>query len=86
MSRKQGFKLLKILEEVVDEPYENSIFYRNINPIRVGLMLYKLITDLHIKLQTSDGVTLSVLNKVRGKLVSIMEIYKDSEKVIPLFE
>ena len=47
MSRKQAFQFLKVLEVVVDESYENSVFYRNINPIRVGLMLYKLLDDLY---------------------------------------
>jgi hypothetical protein len=47
MSRKQAFAILKVLEGVIDESYENSVFYRNNNPIRVGLMLYKLLDDLH---------------------------------------
>jgi hypothetical protein len=47
MSRKQAFQFLKVLDVVINQSYENSVFYRNINPIRVGLMLYKLIDDLH---------------------------------------
>ena len=86
MSKKQAFTLLKVLEGVIDESYENSVFYRNNNPIRVGLMVYKLLDDLHEKLDTSDGVTNSMKNLVKEKLLSIIEIYKDSEKVIPLFE
>ena len=86
MSRKQAFTLLKILESVIEEPYEKSVFYRNNNPIRVGLMLYKLLDDLHSKMNTSDGVTNSLKNSIKDKLLRIIEIYKDSEKVIPLFE
>ena len=86
MSRKQAFTILKVLESVIDETYENSVFYRNNNPIRVGLMLYKLLDDLHKKLDTSDGVTNSLKSLIKEKLLSVIEIYKDSEKVIPLFE
>ena len=49
-------------------------------------MLYKLLDDLHTKMNTSDGVTNSLKNSIKDKLLSIIEIYIDSEKVIPLFE
>lgn len=72
MSRRQGFKILKILESVIEEPYEKSIFYNNINPVRVGLMMYKLLDDLHNKLETSDGVTNNLKSKIKDKLLSIV--------------
>jgi hypothetical protein len=86
MTRKQALQILRILENIIEETYENSVFYRNINPIRVGLMLYKLLDDLHVTMETSDGVTNHLKSLIKDKLLSIVEIYKDSEKVIPLFE
>ena len=49
-------------------------------------MIYKLLDDLHHKMDTSDGVTNTLKSTVQEKLVSIVNIYKDSEKVIPLLE
>jgi len=37
-------------------------------------------------MDTSDGVTNTLKNTVKEKLLSIVNIYKDSEKVIPLLE
>jgi hypothetical protein len=45
-----------------------------------------LLDDLHRTLETSDGVTNNLKSKIKDKLIAIVEIYKDSEKVIPLFE
>jgi hypothetical protein len=46
MKKPQAEKIMKIFEEVLSEPAENSIFRQNINPLRVGLTLYKLIDDI----------------------------------------
>lgn len=35
----------KQILSILDEPAENSIFKRNINPLRTGLILYKLVDD-----------------------------------------
>ena len=39
-------RLIKIFERVLDYPQDESIFRNNLNPLRTGLMLYKLIVDL----------------------------------------
>jgi hypothetical protein len=49
MKKAQAEKIMKIFEEVLSEPAENSIFRQNINPLRVGLTLYKLIDDIQIE-------------------------------------
>ena len=51
MKKHQAEKIMKVFEEVLSEPAENSIFRQNINPLRVGLTLYKLIDDI----QTTFG-------------------------------
>ena len=43
MNRRLAFKLMKILLTVLEEPATNSVLRNNINPLRVGLMLYRLI-------------------------------------------
>lgn len=44
---------MKIFEEVLSEPAENSVFRQNINPLRVGLTLYKLIDDIQTQFNYS---------------------------------
>lgn len=34
------------MEEVLSEPASNSIFKNNINPMRVGLMLIRAVTEV----------------------------------------
>ena len=46
MNRKLAFRLMKILGEVITEPAKNSVLRNNVNPLRVGLMLYRLIEEL----------------------------------------
>ena len=44
---------MKIFEEMLAEPSENSIFVTNLNPIRTGLILYKTIDEMAIKFNYS---------------------------------
>jgi len=43
IQKKQAFDLLKDFEEVIGNDASASIFRANINPLRLGLMFYKLI-------------------------------------------
>jgi hypothetical protein len=43
MQQKAAFDLMKVVIEVLDEPASNSFLRNNINPLRVGLMLYRMI-------------------------------------------
>jgi hypothetical protein len=71
---------------MVGESYEGSVFYKNINPIRTGLMIYHLVDDLHYHCDTADGVTTNLKETIKEKLIAVVEIYKDADAVIPLFE
>jgi hypothetical protein len=86
MSRVQGQELTKILESMVSQSYEKNVFYKNINPIRTGLMVYKLVHDLHYHCDTADGVTTNLKQTVKEKLIGVVQTYKDAEAIIPLFE
>jgi len=46
MNRKIAAKIMKILEGILNEPANNSVLRNNVNPLRVGLMLYRLIDDI----------------------------------------
>ena len=46
MNRKLAGRIMKILESILNEPASNSVLKNNINPLRVGLMLYRLIDEI----------------------------------------
>jgi len=46
MTRLIAAKFMKIIEGVLNEPASNSIFKNNLNPLRVGLMLYRTLVEV----------------------------------------
>ena len=42
----QADLFMKMFDTVLDAPAEGSIFKMNVNPIRVGLSLYKTVDDI----------------------------------------
>jgi len=46
ITKKQAYQLMKVFEEVIGNDANASIFRANINPLRLGLQLYKLIDDI----------------------------------------
>jgi hypothetical protein len=46
MTRQEAFNLMRILVMVIDEHAHDSIYRKNIAPVRVGLLLYKLIDEV----------------------------------------
>jgi len=37
---------MKLMEQMLNEPASNSIFRNNINPLRVGLILYRVLEEV----------------------------------------
>jgi hypothetical protein len=77
---------MKTFEEVLAEPAENSIFRQNINPLRVGLTLYKLIDDIQVEFGYSQYTSIYMKNKIEDQLKSIIDVYKDPSEIIDLME
>ena len=77
---------MKIFEEVLSEPAENSIFRQNINPLRVGLTLYKLIDDIKVEFAYSQYTSQFMKNKIESQLKSTIDVYKDPNEIINLME
>ena len=46
MNKYQATNFMKIIEQILNEPAKNSIFRNNINPLRVGLMLFKILDEV----------------------------------------
>ena len=45
ISRSQGEKLIETINDVINEPADANVYKYNINPLKVALMLYKLVDD-----------------------------------------
>ena len=46
MNKNTAGRFMKIIEGVLQLPANNSIFKNNINPMRVGLMLYMVLDEV----------------------------------------
>lgn len=53
MTRDLAFQMMRILMNVIDYPVSDSVLRNNLNPLRVGLMLYRLISLITEKFQYS---------------------------------
>lgn len=72
----------KIIENKLKLPAHNNIFSRNINPLRVGLMLYKVISDLKIEFQLQELMTDKLLEYLNDKLIHLVNSYTDSKDLL----
>ena len=70
-------KLIKIFDKVLDYPQEESIFRNNINPLRTGLMLYKLVVDLQECANFSEFLKDQLLTKIIDKITAMVQSYHD---------
>jgi hypothetical protein len=46
MNRQIAARFMKTMENIVAEPASNSILKKNINPMRVGLILYRVLDEV----------------------------------------
>lgn len=68
MNKHQATRFMKIIEQILNEPAKNSIFRNNINPLRVGLMLYKILDEVQKEYSYSEHSTNLMKEKVTEQL------------------
>jgi hypothetical protein len=86
MKKDDAFRLMRIFIQIVDEPPQNSVLHNNINPLRVGLMLFRLITEISTTFEYSEHTTLSILDKLKGQMVTMLDIYIQPHEVMRMCE
>ena len=64
MDKMLATRFMKIIERVLNLPASESIFKFNINPLRVGLMLYRVIDEVQI----NYAYSLNSTNLMKAKL------------------
>ena len=48
MNKSSSVRFMKTIEGILNNSAYNSIFKSNINPLRVGLLLYRVLDEVHI--------------------------------------
>ena len=86
MTRKLAGRIMKTFEGVLNEPAANSILKKNINPLRVGLMLYRLIDDLQAQFGYSEHTSRLMQELLSDSLRKVLEMYNDPDALMVLVE
>lgn len=86
MRKRQAIQLTEIVDSILDEPASNSIFKNNLNPIRVGLNLYKLIDDVSNEFNLKGFTTSQIKAKINEQLILVVDTYTNPNHIIPLVE
>lgn len=77
---------MRIIIEVIDYPASNSFLRNNLNPLRVGLMLYRLVDEVTRVFNYSAPTSKATLDKIQEQLTAILEIYIDPKETCTLIE
>ena len=86
MKRYQAEAFMEIFDQVLKKPANESIFKQNINPLRVGLTMFKLIDDIQKEFNYSSFSSATMKSLITDQIIKILEIYKEPEEMIPLME
>ena len=68
MNKNLAARFMKIIEQILNEPAKRSIFKNNINPLRVGLMLYRVLDEVQKEYSYSEHSTQIMKNKINEQL------------------
>lgn len=86
MNRKTAARIMKILEEILNEPASNSVLRNNVNPLRVGLMLYRLIDTIQHNFGYSDHTSNLMKDLLSDQMAKMLEMYNDPDELMVLVE
>ena len=71
---------------MLSESAENSLFKLNLNPIRAGLNLYKMVDDVQFQFNYSHFTSVQLKTNIIEQLVKIVDVYQEPENLINLLE
>lgn len=86
MNKTVAAKFMKTIEGVLNEPASNSIFKNNINPLRVGLLLYRVIAEVQQEYAYSEHSTAIMQDAVTRQIRASLEMYNDVDELMILVE
>ena len=73
---------MKIIEEVLNEPAANSILKHNINPLRVGLMLYRVIDSIENLYGYSPNTSALMKDMLSEQIRKTLEMYNEPDEFL----
>ena len=86
MNKNLATRFMKIIEVILKEPADKSIFSNNINPIRVGLILFRVIDEVQTQYQYSQNSTDLMKEAIDGQLQACLEMFNDPDQVMFMIE
>ena len=75
---------MQVIEDILGNDAEDSIFKYNINPLRLGLMIIKTAHDIRYEYTYSEGCIARIQDNIEDQLVSILDTYTNIEDIEPL--
>ena len=86
MNRNVATRLMKVIEGVLQESSDNSILKNNINPLRVGLMFYRVIDEIQTTFAYSEHSSKLMKDLLCDQIVKVLDMYNDPEDLLVLVE
>ena len=86
IKKKQAQSFMAIFEKTLLAPPSNSIFRKNINPLRLGLVFYSVLDDFEKQFDNLIYSCQILKNVLLKQLLRIFEKYNDPNVLIPLIE
>ena len=86
MTKSSAESFITVIEEVLKNSPSESIFVCNVNPLRTGLSLYRMIRDLMTEHNFSETHVESILDNLQDQMVNMLTSYKDSDQLLFLIE
>ena len=77
---------MEVADKIVNQPSVNSIFTRNINPLRLGFVLYETIDRIEKSTDYSPYHCRVLKMKIGEQLMMIMETFKNPSDLFPIME
>ena len=77
---------MKVFEEVIGNDANASIFRANINPLRLGLQLYKLIDEIAGSFGYSQYCCQQMKDDIEEQMAKVLESFSDIEDIINLLK
>ena len=86
MNKNLAARFMKIIEGVLQEPASNSFLKHNINPLRCGLLLYRVLVEVQEQHAYSEHSTGLMKEMLTEQMQKSLEMYTDPDEMMILVE
>ena len=86
MNKLLAIKFIKIVDKVIQNPANNSYLRSNINPLRTGLILYRVLDTVEKEFNISENTTRIIKDTISEQIRSSLQIYNDPDELMALVE